>query len=143
MESKMPQSAEQELSRIQAAESLYFNMFPAERPEKFRRFLLYVVYNAVQENDGITLNKLQWKLNNDFGFDAADIEIAINALSNKRIFDAISKFHLRRQQGSNGRQIVHLRLRKENPSLIDSWMADAIANNPEYAEMTTRPDSGA
>lgn len=139
MESKVPEVKETMLSRIEAAEKLYFSMFPTESTEKFRRFLLYVVLVTVREDDGITSNKIQWKLNNEFAFEASDVEIAVNALSNPRIFNAISKFHLKRKQGAEARQIIHLRLRKENQELIEAWEKSILSDNPEYAEMTTSP----
>lgn len=135
MESKVPEVEETMLSRIEAAEKLYFSMFPTESTEKFRRFLLYVVLVTVREDDGITSNKIQWKLNNEFAFEASDVEIAVNALSNPRIFNAISKFHLKRKRGDTGRQIIHLRLRKENQDLIEAWEASVLAEFPEYLEM--------
>ena len=123
-------------SRVDAAEQLYFSMFPSENAEKFRRFLLYVVYSTVCANEGITLNKIQWKLDNDFALKNADVEIAVNALSNPRIFNAISKFHLKRVDNDmNGRQVIHLRQRKRNKDLIGAWQNRVLKDFPEYAKM--------
>jgi hypothetical protein len=122
-------------SRVDSAEQLYFSMFPSENADKFRRFLLYVVYFTVCENNGITLNKIQWKLDNDFALKNADVEIAVNALSNPRIFNAISKFHLKRVDNDACKQVVHLRQRKRNKDLINAWCDRVLKEFPEYAKM--------
>lgn len=132
----MPSINETMRDSITAAEQLYFSMFPSENTEKFRRFLLYVVFNTIRENDGITLNRLQWKLHNEFTFEASDVEIAVNALSNQRIFNAVSKFHLPQRRGTeSARRIVHLRLRKTEQELVESWVASVLADCPEYSQM--------
>jgi len=125
---------EQPLSRSDTAEQLYFSMFPSESTEKFRRFLLYVVYTTIKENSGITTNKIQWRLDNEYALKEADIGIAINALSNPVIFNAISKFHLKRKEGED-KQVIHLRLRRSRQGLIQSWMDRVLEDFPEYAEM--------
>tara|TARA_Y100001973_G_C5145370_1_gene305129 strand:- start:616 stop:1032 length:417 start_codon:yes stop_codon:yes gene_type:complete len=132
------QAAQEIASRVHTAEQLYFNMFPSENTEKFRRFLLYVVYTTIKENSGITTNKLQWRLDNEFSLKPEDVEIAVNALANRRIFGAVSKYHLRnRPQQESNRQIIHLRLRKNKQDVIGAW-SDYVSNDcPELAEINT------
>lgn len=130
---------DQMTSRIAAAEQLYFSMFPSERPEKFCRFLLFSVFSTVRGDEGITVNKVQWKLNNELSFDKGDVEIAVNALSSQRIFNAISKYQLRRKKGNGERTIIHLRPRKENQELIEAWEEYILNMYPEYKEMTANP----
>jgi len=136
----MPNSEENAENRIpyrpDIPEQLYFSMFPVDSTPKFRRFLLYVVYTTIKENSGITTNKIQWKLDNDYALKVADIEIAINALSNPRIFNAVSKFHLKQKAGEE-KQVIHLRLRRNRQELIQSWMDRVLEDFPEYAEMNS------
>ena len=117
-------------------EKLYFSLFPTTSAESFRKLLLFVVYSTIKNNDGITLNKLQWSLNSDFSFEETDVDITVNALSNKRIFGAISKFHINRRKGKqDSRDVVHLRLRKDNSNVIDSWIVKMLTEHPEYSTM--------
>lgn len=110
------------------AESLYFNMFEEYKTEHFRRLLMYVVYKTIANDPGITLSKLQWMLSEDFAFSENDVETAVSAISNKRIFNAVSKYHLKR----SGRTIIHLRLRKNCQELINAWISGIENSYPEF-----------
>lgn len=123
---------------VDIGETLYFSMFPVESPDEFRRFLLYTVYTTICEDDGITVNKLKWNLNNEFAMKADDIEIAINALSSPKIFNAVSKFHLRgRKKQTQDKEIVHLRLRKNQQDIIQSWVERLLERFPEYENISS------
>lgn len=124
--------------RANIGETLYFSMFPGESTEEFRRFLLYTVYTMIREEDGITVNKLKWNLNSEFSMKADDIEIAINALSSPKIFNAVSKFHLRgRNKQTQDKEIVHLRLRKNQQVIIQSWIKRLLEEFPQYENISS------
>lgn len=131
-------STELTQQRAAEAETLYFSMFPVDSTDEFRRFLLYVVYTAICEDDGITVNKIKWKLNNELSLKPDDIEIAINALSNPRLFNAVSKFHVRgRKRRDPEKEIVHLRLRKNQQGVIQAWVSRLLEEYPEYRNISS------
>lgn len=120
---------------LSKSEQLYFSMFPTDSTEKFRKFLLFMVFNAIKADDGVTLNKLQWQLNTDLSFSGPDVEIAVNALANQSIFHAISKYHLPKKKGQEKQrqQVIHLRLRKDRQNLVGSWVETLLVEYPEYS----------
>lgn len=153
MEPAAVQNRGDTLGNIHPSEQLYFSMFPNDSSPTFRRFLLFVVYNTIQNEDGITLNKIKWKLGNEYSFHGDDVEIAINALSNAKIFNAVSKYHLhpkkesgrsqsgrrdgrdRGKQDSETQPIIHLRVRKEGKAQIGAWIDALLRDHPEYVKI--------
>lgn len=128
----------EESRSARVCDTLYMTLFPKEGADEHRRFLLYVVYHTIVQEEGITVNKIKWKLNRDLSFNSDDIDIALHALSNARFFNAISKFHVKargKHQHKKANENVHLRLRKGNQAVIESWSAELLDKYPEYSSI--------
>jgi hypothetical protein len=114
-------------------EQLYLSMFSKEGISKNRILILLKVYDHVRLHNGITLNKLQWTLKNVYSFPEDDVEIAVNALSNVSMFDAISKYHVNGKNKTSQKPIVHLRTKKDDEhSLISEWQEKVVNKYSEF-----------
>lgn len=104
-------------------------MFKSEiqNPE-YKNLLLFTVFNEIRIGP-TTLRKLQWKMQNEHSFEPHDVDIAVNALSHPKMFNAISKFHV----SGNRHNTVILRLRPDNQELIEEWLGGVLQNHPEYS----------
>lgn len=124
--------------KVRTAETLFLSMFPEESGEEFRRFLLFAVYKTIQNQNNITVNKLKWKLNRELAFKDHDIDIAVSALSNPNIFNALSNFHVpKRKIRDAEKEVVHLRLRKDCQDLIEHWANELLQSYPEYSTVAS------
>jgi len=124
--------------QAQIAETLYFSLFPMERPTEFKRLLLLTVYSKIKASEGITVNKLKWILKTELAMSSEDIDIALQALCNPRLFYAVSKFNMAVKKGENKRKkIIHLRLRKDNQHVISHWIDQLLETFPEYKNISS------
>jgi len=116
------------------AEKLYFNSFPVVRPDEYKRQLLYLTYATIKENVRITTNKLAWYLDTHFSFVEADVQIAVNALSNSAMYGTVTKFVL--PAAPNRKRAIQLSLKPtEGSTIINEWMDLVLKTNPEFASL--------
>lgn len=124
--------------QAQIAETLYFSLFPKERPKDFKRLLLFSVYSKIKASEGITVNKLKWVLQTELSMQSEDIDIALQALCNPSLFYAVSKFNMKvRKPENRNKKIVHLRLRKDQQHVISYWIDQLLETFPEYENISS------
>lgn len=116
------------------AEKLYFNLFPTQREDNFKRVLLLTTYKVIDGNNNITLNKLKHHLHSHYRFSAEDVEIAVQALYLKSIFFSVGKFCVQ-PKGQRTEEVIHLSVKSRR--LIDSWVTATLEANPELTNMVS------
>ena len=71
----------------------------------------HVIFNAVKNNKGITLNQLSWQVSTTLGLEFEDVKEAIETLMYRvsELPRCINYFHIPKEKTRKGVDIIHLR----------------------------------
>lgn len=119
---------------VNVMEQVVFNLFRHTSTEQYKRFVIRIVHETITENNGITLNQLKVKLKASLLFNGDDVEAAVAALSNQKLFGSVSKFEVpvRKLHGTHRSSSKPAHLRPKQGT--EFWNAWTLKQNEEHPE---------
>lgn len=116
---------------------VYAALFPKDSvSEEFKLLLIYAVWKAIKDSPGITKNKLEWEMEQQFSFTPQQVNTALTALSGSKMFYCVSKFKVPQSITKQiDREIVHLRPRKGQEKAILDMERSLLRLNPNLPSM--------
>jgi len=88
-----------------------------------KRLILFLVYQTIARNKGITINQLTHFLYKTYSIDRESIASSVSALSSSELFNCLTTWTEAKTK------VVHLQSKETNT--IKEWLADFYAKVPE------------
>ena len=114
---------------VSELEKKAFVLFRDECTEDFKRLVIYLVFKSIENNAGITRNKLYQTLLTEYSFDTETVNAALCALTSKEIFDSVSAYKVEKIKT----QPIMLRLKRDLVKLR-AWLNTVKITNPTVLE---------
>ena len=114
---------------VSELEKKAFVLFRDECTEDFKRLVIYLVFKSIENNAGITRNKLYQTLLTEYSFDTETVNAALGALTSKEIFDSVSAYKVEKIKT----QPIMLRLKRDLVKLR-AWLNTVKITNPTVLE---------
>lgn len=99
------------------------------RPEsfEFRTTIIYLVYETIRNNPGITVAQLVWMLNVNYFLTEESVTAAVAQLCSATGFDTVTRWS---NPGTQGKVVV-LSAKEPSPTHFSIWLDDATSTLPE------------
>lgn len=106
-----------------------FVLFRDDCAEDFKRFVIYLVFKSIENNEGISRSRLEQILLTEYSLDSEVVNAALGALTSSEIFDSVSAYQVQKLK----KQPIMLRL-KRDLNKLNAWLDTIRIKSPTVLE---------